>query len=484
MKAMTSHRTPKLKTQTLVIDIALVPGYRLDMKTMLNMRRIRCADPAAAAAIAEIRRKLSLNGDVISPSGRQRTIEVFGEPLTPSEVVRRICRDVRQHGTNAVFDYTRKFDGVELTSESVRVSLDELSRSHQLADPEFLATVRRVRSNVWQFQTGILNRDALLRVNGKYSLELRYRPLRRVGICIPGGAAAYPSTLLMTAVPALAAGVPEIAVVSPPTKNGANNPDVQAVCHELGIREVYRIGGAQGVAALAFGCKGIEPVDKIVGPGNLFVTLAKREVYGQVDIDMMAGPTEVVVIADRSANPRFIASDLISQAEHSPGASLLVTWHEPLVDQVTEAIDEQLEKLPRGQLARESLDEFGALIVARDRAEAIAVANSIAPEHLQVVTADAELMAKEIDSAGAIFIGEHSPVAIGDYVAGPSHVLPTGGSARFASGLCANDFLKRSSVIHFTREGLKDVADDVRLLAAKEGLTGHSASVDIRIADC
>ena len=453
------------------------------MKTMLNIRRISCADSGAAAAIAEIRRRLSPSGDVVSPGARQRTIEVFGEPLTPSEVVRRICRDVREQGLEAVFDYTRKLDRVELTAETVRVSQEELKQAHQNSDSEFLATVRRVRSSVWQFQTGILNRDALLSVAAKYELQLRYRPLRRIGICIPGGAAAYPSTLLMTAVPALAAGVQKIAVVSPPTKNGANNPDVQAVCQELGIREMYRIGGAQGVAALAYGCEGIEPVDKIVGPGNLFVALAKRAVYGQVDIDIMAGPTEVVVVADASANPAYLASDLISQAEHSPGASMLITWHEPLIDQVAEALEVQIEKLPRGQLARESLEEFGAMIVARGRAEAIAVANSIAPEHVQIVTADAEAVAREIESAGAIFIGEYSPVALGDYVAGPSHVLPTGGSARFASGLCANDFLKRSSVIRFTADGLKDVAGDVRMLAEKEGLTGHSASVDIRLTD-
>ncbi len=449
---------------------------------MLQMRRISCADANAAAAIGEIRRKLSWNGDVVSPSGRQRTIEVFGEPLTPGEVVRRICRDVRERGFDAVAQFTRQLDGVVLAPHSVRVGPGELDRARENADSEFLATVRRVRANIWQFQTGILNRDAHLSVAGKYELQLRYRPLRRVGICIPGGAAAYPSTLLMTAVPAMAAGVREIAVVSPPTRNGANNPDVQAVCQELGIRELYRIGGAQGVAALAYGCEGIEPVDKIVGPGNIFVTLAKREVFGHVDIDMMAGPTEVVIIADATANPEHLASDLISQAEHSPGASLLITWHEPIIDQVAEAIDEQLEKLPRGQLARDSLEEFGALIVTRDRAEAIAVANAIAPEHLQVITDDAESVAKEIESAGAIFIGRHSPVAIGDYVAGPSHVLPTGGSARFASGLCANDFLKRTSVIQFTPSGLKDVAGDVRLLAEKEGLTGHSASVDIRVA--
>jgi histidinol dehydrogenase len=453
------------------------------MKTMLQLRRISSGEPGAGDAIEAIRRKLSLNGDVVSPTGRSLTIEVFGEPLSPSEVVKRICRDVREQGLSAVLRYTKKLDRVELTRETVRVSEELMRQSHERADPAFLATVRRVRANICQFQAGVLNRDAHLSVSGKYDLEMRYRPLHRVGICIPGGAAAYPSTLLMTAVPAQAAGVPELAVVSPPTPNGANNSDVLAVCYELGIHDVYRVGGAQGVAALAYGTDAIERVDKIVGPGNLFVTLAKREVFGQVDIDMLAGPSEVVIIADDSATPAFIASDLIAQAEHSPGASLLIIWHESLVDPVIEALDVQLDRLPRGQLARASLEEFGAIIVVSDQAEAIALANSIAPEHVQVITANAESVASAIESAGAIFIGEHSPVAIGDYVAGPSHVLPTGGSARFASGLCANDFLKRSSVIHFTAEGLRNVADDVRLLAEKEGLTGHSASVDIRIND-
>jgi histidinol dehydrogenase len=452
-----------------------------DDKIMTRIRKILCAEPAGRAAMDHIRRQLSLNGEVISPAGRARTTEVFGEPLSPQEVVRRICRDVLQRGLEAVLDYTRRLDRVELTAETVRVSEAELREAHRQADAQFLQTVRRVRANIWQFQTGLVTRDALLSLPGQYDLQLRYRPLARVGVCIPGGAAAYPSTLLMTAVPAQAAGVREIAVVSPPTRNGANNPDVLAVCHELGIREVYRIGGAQGVAALAYGCEAIKPVDKIVGPGNIFVTLAKREVFGQVDIDMLAGPTEVVVMADESANPRYLASDLISQAEHAPGASLLVTWHEPLVEQVVAALEQQLATLPRGQLARESLEEFGAFIVTRDRAEAIAEANSIAPEHLHIVTADPEAVASQIESAGAIFLGQYSPVAIGDYVAGPSHVLPTGGSARFASGLCANDFLKRSSVIRFTADGLRRVADDVRRLAKIEGLTGHSASVDIRL---
>jgi histidinol dehydrogenase len=453
------------------------------MQTMTKIRKICCADASASAAIAALRKRLSPDGEVISPSARARTTEVFGEPLPPAEVVRRICRDVRARGADAVFDYTRRLDRVELTPATLRVPAEDLERAHAAAEPAFLEAVRRVRQNIWQFQTGVLTQDASLRVAGKYELRLRYRPLRRVGVCVPGGAAAYPSTLLMTAVPAQAAGVPEIAVVSPPTRNGANNPDVLAVCHELGIREVYRVGGAQAVAALAYGCSGLERVDKIVGPGNLFVALAKREVFGDVDIDMMAGPTEVVVIADGSANPAYLASDLIAQAEHSPGASLLVTWHERLADQVVEALDDQLERLPRGALARASLEEFGAIILTRGRDEAVALTNAIAPEHLHVVTADAEAVAAEITSVGAIFIGDYTPVAVGDYVAGPSHVLPTGGSARFASGLCANDFLKRSSILLYTAEGLRAVADDVRLFAAREGLTGHSASVDIRLSD-
>lgn len=447
---------------------------------MINLRRIHTAAPAAADAIDAIRRKLSWNSDVVSPSGRALTIEVFGEPLPPSAVVRRICSDVREQGLPAVLRYTSQLDRVELTGDTVRVDTDLMAQAHAEADGAFLAAVRRVRANICQFQTGVLNRDAHLSVSGRFDLEMRYRPLRRVGICIPGGAAAYPSTLLMTAVPAQAAGVQQIAVVSPPTQNGANNPDILAVCYELGIRELYRIGGAQGVAALAYGTAGIELVDKIVGPGNLFVTLAKREVFGHVDIDMLAGPSEVVIIADGSARPDFVASDLIAQAEHSPGSSVLVTWHEALVDPVLECLDEQLGRLPRGQLARQSLEEFGAIVVVRDQDEAIAVTNSIAPEHVEIITADAEEVAKQVESAGAIFIGDHSPVAVGDYVAGSSHVLPTGGSARFASGLCANDFLKRSSVIRFTPEGLRYVADDVRLLAEREGLTAHCASVDIR----
>jgi histidinol dehydrogenase len=447
----------------------------------VKMRRIRCADASAGQQIAALRTQLSPHGEVVSARGRALTEAVFGEALPPSRVVERICADVRSRGLKAVLNFTEQFDGVRLTPDTLRVREAELIEAHTKAEPAFLETVRRVRQNVLSFQLGLLHRDAVLSSPGKHELRLRYRPMRRVGICIPGGAAAYPSTLLMTVCPAQAAGVKELAIVLPPTSFGSYNTDMLATCRELGVTEVYRIGGAQAVAALAYGVDGLPPVDMIVGPGNLFVTLAKRQVYGQVAIDMLAGPTEVVVLADESAPPAYVAADLISQAEHAPGASILITWHEPLLDLVQAAVERQLDALPRGQLARESLETFGALVLARDISEAIACANQIAPEHLQIATHDAEAVLERIDNAGAVFLGHQTPVALGDYVAGPSHVLPTSGTARFASGLSANDFLRRSSVIAFRRAGLEQVADDVHCLAAKEGFTAHAASVAIRL---
>lgn len=285
----------------------------------------------------------------------------------------------------------------------------------------------------------------------------------------------------MTVVPAQAAGVPEIAVVVPPTPYGGYNTDLLAACQELGMTEVYRVGGAQAVAALAYGVEGIAGVDKIVGPGNLFVALAKRYVFGEVDIDSIAGPSEVVVIADETANPTFVASDLISQAEHSPGASILITWHKPLIDTVIEAMDHQLSTLSRGDLARHCLEQFGALILVANEEEAIDLTNQIAPEHLHVSTSEPLRLSERLTTAGAIFLGHYTPVAVGDYAAGPSHVLPTGGTARWASGLSANDFLKRTSLIQMDATGLATLAPDVCRLADVEGLTGHRASVDLRL---
>ena len=453
------------------------------MTPTLNISQIDCARGDAQAAIRELRRQLSPRGDVVSPQGRQRTIAAFGEPLTPQQVVERICREVQDRGLAAVLDFTARLDGVTLTPAEVRVSREEMSEAYHAADPAYLKTLRRVRDNILAFQSGILHRDACLRKGRHCELRLRYRPLRRVGVCIPGGAAAYPSSLLMTVVPAQAAGVAEIAVVVPPTPFGGYNTDLLAACHALGVTEVHRIGGAQAVAALAYGVEGIDQVDKIVGPGNLFVALAKRQVYGEVDIDSIAGPSEVVLIADWTADPRFVAADLISQAEHSPGASVMITWEPELVDRVVEALTDQLARLSRGDLARASLERFGALIVVADEAEAIRLTNQIAPEHLHISTSDPERLAEQLTNAGAIFLGHDTPVALGDYAAGPSHVLPTGGTARWASGLSSNDFLKRTSLIYVDRDGLAELAPDVRLLADKEGLSAHRYSVDVRLEE-
>ena len=451
------------------------------MSRPIAIRRIDCARDDARGALEALRRQLSPDGELVSPAGRDRTIAAFGEPLTPRQVVERICRDVRDRGLDAVLDYTERLDGVKLAPDQVRVPEADLIAAHTDADPEYLTTIRRVRDNVHAFGTAILHRDVEATGGPGLELGLRYRPLRRVGLCIPGGAAAYPSSLLMTAVPAMAAGVGEIAVVVPPTRFGGYHAGLLAACRELGIKEVYRVGGAQAVAALAYGVEGIAAVDKIVGPGNLFVALAKQYVYGQVDIDSIAGPSEVVVLADETADPAYVAADLLSQAEHSPGASILVTWAPGLIDRVADALAEQLGRIERAELTRDSLECFGAFIQARDEDEAVALTEAIAPEHLHVSTSDPARLADRIDNAGAIFLGHETPVALGDYAAGPSHVLPTGGTARWASGLSSNDFLRRTSLIRADRRGLERLAPDVCRLADVEGLTAHRSSVTIRL---
>jgi histidinol dehydrogenase len=445
----------------------------------LNICRIDSRKDDIRQAMAELREKLSPRGNVVSEAGQRKTKEVFGEPLTPAEVVERICLDVQQKGLPAVLDYSARIDGAPLTAETIRVPHAELEQAHAQADRRFLETIRRVRENIQTFQSAILHRDVRIERPGGY-LRQRYRPLDRAGLCVPGGAAAYPSTVLMTAVPAQVAGVKQLAVVAPPTKFGAYNADMLATCHELGINEVYRLGGAQAVAALAYGVEGIPRVDKIVGPGNLFVALAKRFVYGEVDIDSIAGPSEVVVIVDESTNPKFTAYDLLAQAEHSPGASILIGWNEKVLEDAVAALEKAIGEVERGELARRSLEEFGAVILAQDAEEACRLTDEIAPEHLHIATANAEQLAEKIRYAGAMFLGNYTPVALGDYAAGPSHVLPTSGTARFASGLTANDFLRCNSILQFDQEGLLNLAPDVQTLATKEGLTAHRGSVDVR----
>jgi histidinol dehydrogenase len=451
-------------------------------KPLNDLKRLNLitARSEALEVLESLRKSLSPRGDIVSPRGRELTLKVFGEALTPVAVVDRILNDISSTGLEALLRYTELLDGKKLTSETMRVSKAEMADAAAHVSPAYRSAIESVKANVLKFQKSILHHDSkpLTDIDGQ--IWLRYRPLNRVGVCIPGGAAAYPSSLIMTVVPAQAAGVKEIAVVVPPTEFGGYNRELLAACHILGVTEVYRVGGAQAVGALAFGVDGIKAVDKIVGPGNLFVALAKKAVFGHVDIDSIAGPSEVLLIADESANPDFIAADLISQAEHSPGSSLLVTWIPELIEAVATALEAQLLQLSRGDLARDSLEQYGALVLVRDEAEAVELSNQMAPEHLHISTSNAVELSERLTCAGAIFMGHHTPVAAGDYAAGPSHVLPTGGTARWASGLTSNHFLRTTSMIHLTDEGLRQIAGEITHLADVEGLTGHKSSVTVR----
>lgn len=450
-------------------------------KSSGDIRRIDLHASGGRDELESLRKTLVSQGDLVSPAGRQRTIDVFGEPLSPRQVVEKICEDVKREGLSAVLDYTKRIDHADVTAETFRVPLQALEKAHQSVAPEFLATVRRVRQRVEDFQKKILPSDVCLSLDGGGSLRQRYLPLDRVGVCVPGGAAAYPSTLLMTVVPAQVAGVPEIVVVAPPTKFGSENDHVLATCYELGVSTVLRIGGAQAVAAMAYGVESLQQVDIIVGPGNLFVALAKEFVYGDVAIDSIAGPSEIVVVADEAGNAETISADMLAQAEHSPGSAILLTASQTLADAVESALSRRLKTLERADLTRDSLDRFGAIVITRNNEESVELANELAAEHLSIDTRDPEATLKNIRHAGATFLGQFSPVAAGDYAAGPSHVLPTGGTARFAAGLSANHFLRSGSVIALSKSDLAEMAGDIQLLAETEGLTAHRRSVEARL---
>ena len=429
----------------------------------------------------ELRKKLSPDGTVVSERSAQLTMSLFGEAISPQQVVERICREVRIQGTQAVLKYARALDDPRMDASRLRVPSERMVEAHKAVAPEFLQAVRAIRNNIARFQQAILHKDVELTDGLGQVLKQRYRPLERIGICVPGGAAAYPSTVLMTAVPAQIAGVKQIAIMAPPTPFGAYNPEVLATCYELGIQEVYAVGGAQGIASLAYGIPEIPAVDMIVGPGNLFVALAKRLVYGTVAIDSIAGPSEVVVIADRTTKPPNAASDLIAQAEHSPGSSIVLSSDAKMLDQIDEQIHLQLRRLERAELAKDSLIKFGASILCDSEQEVVRICDRLAPEHLQISVDDPDRYSSQIRNAGAIFKGHYSPVALGDYAAGPSHVLPTGGTARWASGLSANHFLRSYSEVEFTLDGLRAIEPHVTQLADKEGLTAHRQSVKIRL---
>ena len=447
----------------------------------LQIQRVD-ARSGSVAILQQLRDKLSPQGDVVSPRGKALTEEVFGEPLTPVAVVERICRDVQTKGTSALLRYGALLDKKELSADQLRVPAEDLESAHRNADRALIETIRRIRDNVTEFQSAILHQDVTITPKPGVTLTQRYVPLRRVGVCVPGGAAAYPSTVLMTVVPAQVAGVEQIAVVAPPTPFGAYNADMLATCHELGITEVYRMGGAQAVAAMAYGCDAVPAVEKIVGPGNLFVALAKKLVYGMVDIDSFAGPSEVIVIADETSRADFVAADLLAQAEHSPGSSILISWDESLLDAVSAELAKQVAELERSDLTVDALEAFGALILVRDEQHACELTDSFAPEHLHIQTSDSRSLIEKIKNSGAAFLGHHTPVALGDYAAGPSHVLPTGGTCTWAAGLSSNSFLRSGSITEFDESALQSIAPDVQRLAEKEGLTAHAKSVSIRLS--
>ena len=449
--------------------------------TSLAVQTIDLTTAEGRGQLGRLVSSLSSQGDVVSPSAAKRTIEIFGEPLTPKQVVARICEDVQAKGREAVLEYSRRIDRAEVGVESLFVTAEAFEQAHASVAPAFLETVRRVRARVERFQQAVLPKDATVALPGGGSLRQRYLPLDRAGICIPGGAAAYPSSLLMTAVPAQVAGVREIVVVAPPTPFGSDNPHLLATCHELGLSCVMRAGGAQAVAALAYGIEGLARVDTIVGPGNLFVALAKQHVYGEVSIDSIAGPSEIVIVADASGSPKYIAADMLAQAEHSPGSAILLTWCRDLGKAVVEAVERRLAVLERAELTRESLERFSAVVITTSDAESQQLADELAAEHLSIDTADPEATLAGIRHAGAVFLGPYSPVAAGDYAAGPSHVLPTAATARFAAGLSATHFMRSGSVIHLSKADLAELADDIRTLADTEGLTAHRRSVDARL---
>jgi histidinol dehydrogenase len=403
-------------------------------------------------------------------------------PAGVAETVREILADVRCRGDAALFEYTARFDRLDLTSATVEVSREEIGRALAAVSSEDLAALRLAAERIATFHARQKVETWLSTDESDVLLGQMVRPLERVGIYVPGGKAAYPSSVLMNAVPARVAGVGEVIMVVP-MPGGEVNPHVLAAAHLAGVDRIFKVGGAQAVAALAYGTASIPRVDKITGPGNIYVATAKQLVFGQVDIDMIAGPSEILIINDGSGHPAHLAADLLGQAEHDElASSILVTTDQRLAEAVGEEVERQLAQLPRASIARQSIDRYGALIVARDLEEAIAFSNRIAPEHLELAVVNPFEILPQIRHAGAIFLGHHTPEAAGDYLAGPNHTLPTGGTARFFSPLSVDDFVKKSSLVCFSRKGLERLGEPIMRIAELEGLTAHARSVAIRLS--
>ncbi|MBQ8159557.1 MAG: histidinol dehydrogenase [Clostridia bacterium] len=396
-------------------------------------------------------------------------------------VVRDIVRDVQKRGDEALFEYTEKFDHVKMTAETVEVSQEEIEAAYAAASPEWLSAMREAARRITAFHEK-QKQNTWVDFQEGTALGQKITPLRRVGVYVPGGTAAYPSSVLMNVLPAKVAGVGEIVMVTPPGRDGSvSYPLALVAAHLAGVDRIFKVGGAQAVAALAFGTGAIPKVDKITGPGNIYVAMAKREVFGYVGIDMVAGPSEVLVVADESADPRFVAADLLSQAEHDPmAAAVCVTDSEETAKAVAGELDRQVALLPRREVAEKSLNTYGTVIVCENLDRCAEVVDVIAPEHCELYVQDPWALLPKIHHAGAIFMGANSPEPLGDYFAGPNHVLPTSGTARFFSPLSVDDFVKKSSIIYATREELEKVHEQVMLLARSEGLDAHANAVAIR----
>lgn len=438
------------------------------------------ASEVGECAIEKMLTKASFDEVELSPKIREANKKTFGRDMTAAELVRQIVGDVRREGDAAVIRYTHLIDRVDYKPEDFLVTEAEYEAAEKAADPAVVESLRKAAENVRRYhQEQKPNSWMTYREKGSI-LGQSIIPLDRVGIYVPGGTAAYPSSVIMNAVPASVAGVGEIIMMVPP-KNGKINPYVLIAARAAGVKKIYKIGGAQAIAAMAFGTETIPRVDKITGPGNIFVTLAKKEVYGHVDIDMLAGPSEILIVADKTADPVYTAADMLSQAEHDPlASSIVITDDEELAGKVAKEAEKQLAALPRREIAQASIDRNGLIVVAEDMMQAMRFANVSAPEHMELLTAQPFQLLPYVRHAGAVFLGAYSPEPLGDYFAGPNHVLPTGGTARYYSVLNVETFMKRTSIISYTQPELSDVSEDIIRLAETEGLQAHANAIRIR----
>ena len=412
--------------------------------------------------------------------------EIFARDNIASNVegiVTDIIANVRQNGDKALFEYSKKFDKVDLAS--LEVSSEEIDEAFELADKDFVEVIREAAENIREFHKRQVKNSFIISEKDGIVTGQKVTPIERVGLYVPGGTAAYPSTVLMDSIPAKIAGCSQIVMVTPPSKDGKVNPNILTAAKIAGVDRIFKVGGAQAIAALAYGTESVPEVDKIVGPGNAFVAEAKKQVFGKVAIDMIAGPSEILVVADSTCNPKFVAADLLSQAEHDKMASaVLVTDSVEFASKVSDELERQIPLLPREEIARASIDNNGKIIIAENNLMlAIDIANEIAPEHLEICVDNPFDYLDKIKHAGSIFMGKYCPEALGDYFAGPNHTLPTSGTAKFSSPLSVDDFVKKSQFTYYTREALSRVSDKVAMFANKEGLDAHAKSATIRFED-